>query len=77
MDINELENQLDNWKNVEYRMNNEGIYYCFKHYSNWNEIEDEEFHKLKSKLLDTIQELTSLVENRIETLENKIENLEL
>jgi hypothetical protein len=29
------------------RMGQEGFHYCFKHYSSFDEIEDEEFHKLR------------------------------
>ena len=31
--IKKLEEDLDNFKAVKYRMNNEGIDYCFEHYS--------------------------------------------
>ena len=42
---NELEEQLENWHNVDYRMNNEGFEYCFKHYSSLR-------RKLKGALCD-------------------------
>ena len=34
--IKEIEDNLENFKAVQYRMNNEGIDYCFNGYSNWD-----------------------------------------
>jgi hypothetical protein len=72
--IKELEDNLDNFKAVKYRMNNEGIDYCFNGYSNWDEIEDEEFHKLKQEFLDSMKKIRSYVENKIETLSEEIDD---
>jgi hypothetical protein len=72
MDVNEIEDQLDNWRNVEYRMGAEGTAYCFLHYSSWEEIEDVEFHILRKMLIDTIEAMENLVETRINDLENKL-----
>lgn len=74
MDTNQIEDQLDNWRNVEYRMDAEGTTYCFLHYSSWEEIEDEEFHTLRKRLIDTIEAMETLVETRIKDLETKLEN---
>jgi hypothetical protein len=41
------EEEFENWQMVQYRMDNEGIDYCFEHYSSFEEIKDEEFHKLR------------------------------
>ena len=35
------EEELENWQAVDYRMRNEGIDYCFEHYSRFEEIKDE------------------------------------
>ena len=35
------EEELENWQAVDYRMRNEGIDYCFEHYSQFEEIKDE------------------------------------
>lgn len=72
MDKNNLEDQLDNWRNVEYRMDAEGVAYCFMHYSDFPEIEDEEFHRLRENLIKTITDLQELVELRIKTLSTDI-----
>ena len=31
---------LEDWHRLRYRMKEEGIEYCFKHYSNWSEIDE-------------------------------------
>ena len=72
--IKEIEDNLENFKAVQYRMNNEGIDYCFNGYSNWNEIEDEEFHKLRQEFLDSMKKIHEYVNNKIETLSEEIED---
>ena len=43
-----MKEELDNWKNVKYRMEEEGFDYCFNSYSHWDEIKDDIFiRKLK------------------------------
>ena len=76
MDIRKIETDLDNFKNVEYRMDNEGIEYCFKSYSSWEEIEDEEFHKLRLELLESMKKIRTFVENKIETLTDEVDNFD-
>ena len=44
------EEEYENWQMVRYRMDDEGLEYCFKHYSTFEEIEDEKFHKLRKEL---------------------------
>ena len=50
---------------VEYRMDNEGIDYCFEHYSSFEEIKDEEFHRLRNNFLTSMKEIRGYVENKI------------
>ena len=38
--IKEIEDNLENFKAVQYRMGNEGMDYCFEHYSSFEEIDD-------------------------------------
>ena len=73
MDNEKLEQELDNWHNVDYRMDNEGLEYCFKHYSSFEEIEDEEFHKMRLSLISQMNAIRSFVKKRIEEIENKLE----
>ena len=65
--------ELDNWKNVKYRMKEEGIEYCFRHYSSFNEIDNQQFHSLRLLLIETMEEMETLVNDRIDELENQIE----
>ncbi len=74
MSIDKLETQLNNWAMVEYRMRDEGMEYCFKHYSTFEEIDDEEFHNLRLKLIEIMEQLDKLVESRIVELRTKIDN---
>jgi len=68
------EKELEDWKAVHYRMDNEGMDYCFEHYSSFDEIEDEEFHKLRNELLESMKKIRSYVENKIETLSEEIDD---
>jgi hypothetical protein len=72
--IKKLEEDLDNFRSVQYRMDNEGIGYCFEHYSSFEEIEDEEFHKLRNEFLESMKKIRSYVENKIETLSEEIDD---
>jgi hypothetical protein len=74
--LKELEDDLDNFKAVQYRMDNEGIDYCFDGYSNWDEIEDEEFHKLRLEFLESMKNIRSYVENKVEELKSQVDDLE-
>ena len=66
--------ELENWEAVHYRMDNEGIDYCFEHYSSFEEIKDEEFHKLRLDLLDNMKKIRKYVEDKIESYEGDSEN---
>jgi hypothetical protein len=55
-------------------MGDEGMDYCFEHYSSFEEIEDEEFHKLRLEFLEITKKLKSYVENKIETLSEEIDD---
>jgi len=68
------EEELENWKAVQYRMDNEGIDYCFEHYSSFEEIKDEEFHKLRLEFLESMKKIRNYVEDKIESYEEDFEN---
>ena len=74
--LKELEDELDNFRAVRYRMDNEGIDYCFEKYSSFEEIEDEEFHKLRLEFLDSMKKIRSYVENKVEDLSSQVDDLE-
>ena len=59
------EEEFEDFVAVEYRMDNEGIDYCFEHYSSFEEIKDEEFHRLRNNFLTSMKEIRNYVENKI------------
>ena len=74
--LKDLEDDLDNFRSVQYRMRNEGIDYCFEKYSSFDEIEDEEFHKLRNEFLDSMNKIRSYVDDKIEELKSEVDDLE-
>lgn len=72
MDNNELDRKLEDWQMVRYRMDNEGVDYCFKHYSSFEEIKDEKFHELRNKFLTSLDEIQNYVDSKINELNDKI-----
>jgi hypothetical protein len=73
--IVKLENELDDFANVQYRMGAEGIDCCFKHYSTFSEIEDDEFHKLRKNFLKSMEEMENYVDSKITELTDKLNEL--
>jgi hypothetical protein len=59
------EEEFENWQAVSYRMDNEGIDYCFEHYSSFEEIKDEEFHKLRLEFLESMKKIREYVKDKI------------
>lgn len=76
MDREKIEQELDSFENVSYRMINEGLSYCFKHYSSFREVEDEEFHRLRNEFLTSMKNIEEYVENKIEELREELDNNE-
>jgi len=62
--------ELENWQSVRYRMENEGIDYCFEHYSRFDEIKDEEFHRLRLGFLQYMKEIREYVDKKVDEGEN-------
>ena len=59
------EQERDNWESLEYRIEAEGFDYCFDGYSSWKEIEDDEFHYLREKYLEAMENLHSYVTTKV------------
>ncbi len=59
------EDEKENWESVNFRMHDEGFHYCFESYSNWKEIEDEKFHKLREQYLKSAEELEEYVKSKL------------
>jgi hypothetical protein len=64
------EDELEYWHSVQYRMDDEGFDYCFEHYSRWDEIKDEEFHRLRLGFLQYMKELREYIDSKVEEGEN-------
>jgi len=56
--------EAEDWVFLHSKMEQEGFHYCFKHYSNFEEIEDEEFHKLRNQYLEIADQLKKYVEDK-------------
>lgn len=50
------------------KMRDEGFHYCFKHYSKFEEIDDDKFHELRENYLKSADELKNYIETRLEDL---------
>lgn len=57
---------LEDFADLRSRMNQEGFHYCFKHYSSFNEIEDQEFHKLRKAYLSAAEKLEKYIADKAE-----------
>ena len=68
------EEEFENWQAVSYRMDNEGIDYCFEHYSSFEEIKDEEFHKLRLEFLESMKKIREYVKDKIGNYEEDYDN---
>jgi hypothetical protein len=56
-------------------MDEEGFDYCFESYSRWDEIKDEEFHRLRLGFLQHMKELREYIDSKVEEGENlELEN---
>lgn len=52
---------MNDFNDVQYRMDAEGLHYCFDGYSDWDEIQDSEFHRLRQAYLDAATALQDYV----------------
>jgi|688.fasta_scaffold14761_6 hypothetical protein len=56
--------EKEEWEYVYYKMMEEGFHYCFKHYSDFIDIKDEEFHRLRTNYLKSANELETYIKNK-------------
>ena len=56
--------EIENWEYLNSKMKNEGFHYCFKHYSDFKEIEDVEFHKLRLEYLESADKLEKYIKSK-------------
>lgn len=71
--IDDLHEELENFEMVRYRIDAEGFHYCFKHYSSFKEINDEEFHKIREQYLNVSEKLERYIESKIIEIQDKID----
>ena len=50
---------------VRSKTRDEGFHYCFKHYSNFEEVEDDEFHKLRKYYLQYAKLLEDYINDQV------------
>jgi len=65
------EELLEGLENVQYRMHAETFHYCFDGYSSFEEVKDEEFHRLRKDYLLSAERLQNYVNNKIDELNQK------
>lgn len=53
--------EIEKWEFLYSKMKNEGFHYCFKHYSDFKEIEDVELHKLRLTYIDIADKLENYI----------------
>ena len=56
--------EKEEWEYVYYKMIDEGFHYCFKHYSSFEDIKDEEFHRLRINYLQSANDLEEYIKNK-------------
>jgi hypothetical protein len=71
--IDKLYEQLENFEMVRYRMDAEGLHYCFKHYSSFKRVEDEKFHSLRESYIKISEELEEYVKSKIIEIQDEIQ----
>ena len=76
MNKEQLEEELENFKNVDYRIDAEGLEYCFVSYSSFEEIKDKQFHKLRLELILSIDKIKKYISDKINELESSLEDNE-
>ena len=71
--IDKLYEQLDNFQYVRAKMRDEGFDYCFRHYSSFEEVEDEKFHSLRESYVKIAEELEEYVKSKINQIQDEIQ----
>ena len=70
--LDKLEDELDGFENVRYRMDAEGFHYCFESYSSFEKVEEEKFHELRKQYLKSSKELEEYVFSKIDSIQYEI-----
>jgi len=75
-ELDNLEKQLEDFEHLKIRIRQEGFHYCFKHYSSFKEIEDEEFHKFRKEYMEDADRLENYINTKIFEIQEKIDKIE-
>ena len=70
--IDKLYEQLEKFQYVQAKMRDEGFDYCFRHYSSFEEVEDEKFHTLRETYKKIAEELEEYVGSKINQIQDEI-----
>jgi hypothetical protein len=73
MNLDNIYEQIENFNYLKAKMRDEGFHYCFKHYSSFKEIKDEEFHKLRKQYIEISNKLEKYVDEKIISLHEKLD----
>ena len=71
-----MRNEKENFESCKYKIKAEGIHYCFDGYSNWEEIKDLEFHRLRLNYLEAVEAITNYVTKKADEPEVSEEDFE-
>ena len=73
MNINDIEKELEDFQFVQHKMSAEGFHYCFASYSSFDDIKDENFHKLRLTYLEAAKKLEYYVNAKVNELTDAAE----
>jgi hypothetical protein len=73
MNLDNIYEQIENFNYLKVKMRDEGFHYCFKHYSSFKEIKDEEFHELRKQYIEISNKLEKYVDEKIILLHEKLD----
>ncbi len=58
--------EREKFEEVKYRIEDEGLDYCFRCYSSFPEIKDVVFHELRERYIKAAKEIEDYVNSKIE-----------
>jgi hypothetical protein len=56
--------EQEQWEFVYHKMREEGFHYCFESYSNFEDIKNETFHKLRQEYLLSAKQLENYIKRK-------------
>lgn len=62
-------NTKEDWQYIQSRIKQEGLHYCFKHYSDFDEIKDKMFHNHRQWYIEYADRLEKYINDKIESYE--------